>query len=429
MTQAPIPSASVLPRAAALALAVFAFAAGAAAAEPAHYRIDATIDAKAQTVSADVTIALPPADVGHETAFVIGDWMKLDVVDGGLGAKVRTEPVSAPLPHLNRIVFDYANAPSAPVRLHFRYAGPLIAPGSKPSIDPAEGLELGFEDAWVPVRPDFGLRFTVDADLRGVPTDEVVVAQGEMRHTGDHLVIHRPFDDMDMPVSALTGLKQASGRDVEVYAREPDGQLETADRKDAARVIAYYSKLFGPLPRDTLPIRLVVMPRPGGSFARRGFVSVGTGREEELKKLAHIDDWMLTITISHEFAHAWWRHGDPTTEDNWLNESFAEYASLRFTEAAYGEAALKARLDEKVTPAKTAGPVIGHGRPSSRASYDKGPILLFDLDHQIGRARMDAFLSQIGRHPPHTTAELLAALSKAEGPDVAHKFEAALRAP
>jgi hypothetical protein len=395
----------------------------------AHYQIEATIDDRAQTVSADVVVTLPPKAVRHEAVFVIGDWMKLDKVDGGPGAATHIEPVNAPLPHLNRIVFDYARSPTTPVRFHFHYAGPLIAPGSKPAIDPVQGMELGFEDAWIPVRPDFGLRFTVDADIHGVPADEVVVAQGVVHLSGDRLTIHRAFDDMDMPVSALTGLKEATGKDVEVYARDPSGQMETADRKDAARVIAYYSKLFGPLPADTLPIRLVVMPRPGGSFARRGFVSVGTGRAEELKKLAHIDDWMLTITISHEFAHAWWRHGDPTTQDNWLNESFAEYASLRFTEAVYGEAALKARLDPKIVAAKTAGPVIGHGRPSSRASYDKGPALLFNLDHAIGRARMDAFLGRIGRHPPNTTAELVAALSKAEGPAVARKFEAALRAP
>jgi hypothetical protein len=287
---------------------------------------------------------------------------------------------------------------------------------------------MGFEDVWVPVRPNFGLRFTVDADIAGVPADEVAVAQGRVSHVGDHLIIHRAFTDMDMPFSALSGLHKAVGTDVEVYARDLNGVVQSSYRENAGKIVAYYTKLFGPLPAAALPARLVVLPRIGAAYERRAYISVGDPTDE-LKKIPHLEDWMLTATIAHEFAHGWWSSGDPLTENNWLNESFAEYSSLRYTEATYGEEALKKRLDPKVERAKTAGPVIGKGRPSSYASYQKGPLLLFDLDHEIGRAKMDHLLGVLGRNPPRTTEQFLKVLSDVAGPDVAKAFEAKLRAP
>jgi hypothetical protein len=411
----------------AASVAFAALAAPALALTP-HYDIHARLDIPAQTVGAEVTITLPPEEVGHETSFVLGDWMKLDLADGGPGAKVRIEPTDKPFKGLSKITFVYDKAPTRAVTLHFRYSGLIHSPTDKPLIDPSQGVEMGFEDAWVPVRPNFGLRFTVDADIAGVPAVDVPVAQGQVRHDGDHLIIHRAFTDMDMPFSALGGLHRAVGQDVEVYARDLNGVLQTAYRENAGKIVAYYTHLFGPLPAAALPARLVVLPRQGAAYERRAYISVGDGTEE-LKKIPHLEDWMLTATIAHEFAHGWWSNGDPLTENNWLNESFAEYSSLRFTEATYGEAALKTRLDPKIERAKTAGPVIGTGRPSSTASYQKGPVLLFELDHEIGRAKMDKLLGIMGRNPPRTTEQFLKILSDVAGPEVAKGFEAKLRAP
>jgi hypothetical protein len=394
----------------------------------AHYDIKARLDPKAQTIAADIAITLPAREVGRETAFVLGDWMKIERIDGGSGAKVRIEPTDKPFKGLNRIVFTWSRPPKAPVTLHFRYSGSTHAAADKPTLNPREGFELGFEDGWAPVRPNFNLQFTADADIEGVPPDEVAVAQGQVRHVGNRLVIHRGFEDLDMPFSALTGLRKAAGPSVEVYARDLDGPQASVYRKVAGPIVAYYSKLFTPLPPSALPARLVILPRQGAAYERRAYISIADGTEE-LKKLGHFEDWQLAATVAHEFAHGWWSKGDPLTEDNWLNESFAEYSSLRFTEATAGPDALKQRLDRKREPAKTAGPIIGRGRPSKAASYAKGPLLLFDLDKEIGREKMDRLLRVLGRNPPTKTAQFLHALAEVAGPDVARKFEAQLRAP
>ena len=95
------------------------------------------------------------------------------------------------------------------------------------------------------------------------------------------------------------------------------------------------------------------------------------------------------------------------------------------------------RLDRRVVylgaPSKEqscpAGPILGKGRPSKAALYQKGPLLLFALDHRIGRAKMDELLGMVGRQEVSTTGQFLADLAKVAGPDAAREFEAELRKP
>jgi hypothetical protein len=393
----------------------------------AHYNINARFDLKASAIQGNVTITLPPAEVGQSTAFVLSDRIELRKAYGSSGAHVTVEPTEQPFKGLRKITFTFDRAPTRPVVLKFVYAGKLGAEEAL-RIDPSQGIELSMEDMWAPVRPNFGLLFTADANLSGIPPNEVAVAQGKVSRRGDHVFIHRTFADIDMPFTALTGLKVARSGDAELYARNPDGPLQSALRRNSGAIVAFYTRLFGPPPAQSLPERVLVLPRQGAAFARRAYVSLGDPTEE-LKKLGSQEEWKLVATTAHEFAHAWWWRADPLTENNWLNESLAEYSSLRFTELEAGAEALKYRLDRKVEPASKAGPIIGHGRPSKFASYQKGPLLLFELDRQIGRERMDSFLAALGRDPPRTTEEFLAILGHSAGADVAREFEAKLRAP
>jgi hypothetical protein len=412
--------------AAALAWPGGAAAAKAAEPRPAHYDIKARIDPVTDQVTSEVAITLPPSETGRSTAFVISARMKLGHVSAP-GARMRIEPTDKPTKGLSRLIFDFERPPTRPVTLRFSYSGPLGLKGEG-RMDPKQAMEVGFEDFWVPVRPNFNLLFTADADISGIPADAVAVAQGKVSRRGDHLIIHRAFVDLDMPFAAMTGLKRSSAPMVELYARNPDGVLESAYRKHAGSIAAFYTKLFGPLPPEALPTRLVVLPRTGAAYERRAYISIPDG-SEELKKIGPVAEWMLLGTVAHEFSHGWWWRADPLTEDHWLNESLAEYSSMRFTEAEFGADPLRQRLDRKVEPSKSAGPVIGKGRPSRNALYQKGPLLLFGLDQAIGRPKVDALMRAIGARPPRTTSEFLAVLASVAGAEAARDFEAKLRAP
>jgi hypothetical protein len=145
--------------------------------------IKARFDLKTSTIDAKVVSTLPPEEAGQSTAFVLSDKIELRKVDGGRGAHITVEPTDQPFKGLRKITFTFDKAPTRPVVLKFDYAG--TAGGDEGlRIDPSQGIELSLEDMWAPVRPNFGLMFTADADLSGIPADEVAVAQGQVSRHG-----------------------------------------------------------------------------------------------------------------------------------------------------------------------------------------------------------------------------------------------------
>jgi hypothetical protein len=413
-----------------LALSAAILTAGAASAAPdagpAHLSIKAHITGD-KTVSSKVVIVMPPQEVGHEVVFALGDRFHLDKVDGGPGAEVHYGVLDRPLHHLTKITFDYKGAPSTPVTFTFFYDGPLAE-----SADDAERLEpgvmeLGLENAWFPFDPALQREFTSDADITGIPADRVVVAQGVVKHVGDRLILHRATTDFDMPFVAATGLHRATSPDFEIYARHLNGRVETIFRTTARPAFDYFTKLYGPFTAPS-PIRVAVVPRSGGGYERRSFISTGDGAAE-VKAHPDFPEYGPARHIAHEIAHAWWWKALGQSDDYWMVESMAEFSALRYVREAYGEGAFKTLLDAKRKAAETAGPILtgDKKKPNSAVLYQKGPVLLFDLEARVGRPTMDRFLGVIGRNPPQTTVEFLKALSDVAGPDVARDFEARLR--
>jgi hypothetical protein len=141
---------------------------------------------------------------------------------------------------------------------------------------------------------------------------------------------------------------------------------------------------------------------------------------------AEIDEASAARHASHEIAHVWWKLASPITDDFWLVESCAEYSALRYVEAALGPQAAARLIEEKRAPSATAGPVMGHGRPNRVQLYLKGPLLLIDLEHRIGRPAMDRLMARMAHEPVHNTAIFLKLLTEIAGADAAHSFDVAL---
>lgn len=404
-----------------VATAAFAWAGAAFAADTPHYDLKARITPDGW-FKADITLTLPPGELGKETSFLLSDRFGMESIQVDEGGRVRTEPVAKPLPNLNRIIVSFARPPTETVKLRLRYQGPLVRKTDAPS----DGLELRLEDMWIPARSDLNLRFTARAEIEGVPEDHVVVAQGDISHKGDKVTVVRNVTDMDLPFVAVKGLKKITAKDSEIYAIDPQSRLIQIMAKHAPAAVAYHEDHLGPLPGGG-PVRIVVHERPGSGYARRGFIS-STDPKAEAAKQPDFPEKNPAAFIAHEFAHAWWSAADPLTDNYWLVESLAEYSSLRYIEAAFSRADLDQALEKKRGQAKDAGPLLGKGRPSRNALYAKGCLLLFDLEERIGRETMDKVLAKLGRNPPRTTAEFMAVLSEMAGPEAAAAFEARLRA-
>jgi hypothetical protein len=407
---------------AAFLLVLLSVPAMASAEMPAHYDLKARVDAPAGRISATLEVTLPGS--GEEIAFILGDRFRLDRVDAGPGGSVNVTPSAAPVPHLNRILVRFG--PRARThRVSFVYSGSLNeGEGDAPALSP-ERVELNIETMWLPVRADLGMVFTVDAEIRGLPADLVVIPQGGFHRRGDRLTIHRGTAESDLLLAGAVGLKRIKGPDVDFYAAEPDDPLVAMLRKHAFGAAAFYRRLYGPPSPN--PVRMVIVPRGNGAgYARRSFVVMPTFRKPGAPT-PPFDESSPARFVSHEFRHAWKANIEGLDYDNyWLSESIAEYFALRYTEATLGIAERDAVLERKRKAMSNAGPLIGLGKkPTGAALYQKGPVLLFDLERRIGRPVLDRLL--VRRDPTLTVADFLRELKSLAGAEVAATFEAALR--
>jgi hypothetical protein len=393
-----------------------------------HYQVLASIAAGGE-LTADVTITLPPGTFS-EGDFILGRRFALQPIETSPHAEVKVEPTDEPLDGLHgiHVRFDGARTAQArPMTVRFRYSGPIFAGDKQDRLGyTPEAIEMALELMWLPYVSQLNRRFTVDAQLRGIAPDMVVVAQGEVRHEGDRVYIHRPVADFDFAWAAVRGLKVAREPGVEFYARDFDDPLAQILRKHALAAARFHQQWFGPLPGG--PIRLAIVPRGiGGAYARIGYTIIADGRKPG-EPPPEVVEVSRAATVAHEFAHAWWAPADPFSEDYWLAESIAQYASWRYIEATFGTEKLYAELQKARDAIKDAGPVLGHGRASRLVLYTKTPLLLKDLEDRIGREQFDSVLVKLSHNPPRKTQEFLDALRGLAGDKVAADFEAALRA-
>lgn len=408
------------------ALAVMAIGASAWAEPSAHYDVTLALSPRQDRLKAATVITLPAGQARGEQVFILADRFHIRSAEAGPGVKVRVSPTDQPFPHLQQVAITFAKDHAAPGRIRIAYEGALDGGAGFDKISQDGFLEFRIDAFWLPTRNDIGLTYTADTHISGLPPGMNVAAQGRVRQQGREAWMHRAVPDIDLAFVVIGGLKQVSAPGVDFHAADLDSPLVKLFRHHAVAAAAFHQAMLGPMPGG--PMQIVVVPRTSGSdYQRAGYILLShrkypgsiTPREDEIKRAHH---------VAHELAHAWWSLGSPVTEDDWLNESFADYSGLRYVESVFGAQARQGVLDEARTDAETAGPVIGAGRPSQGALYAKGPILLFDLDARIGRAKMDALMAHIGRHRPHRTAEFLQALATVAGQPVADDFKKRLRA-
>jgi hypothetical protein len=387
-------------------------------AAPPHYDVAAKFDPHG-ALDADVTITLSEGEA--EKAFLLSDRFALRPMELPPGVTMSVEPSTSPMPALNKYMFRFDPPTTDPVKLRFRYAGPILTEhdsGNKP-LRP-EGYELFIDHMWFPVGADIQTRFTVDAAIDGLDPDLVVVAQGDVTRTATGVRIHRDFLDIDLPMVAMHGLQRAEAHGVEFYSRDLSTQLSGWYVEHAEGAARYFETMFGPLPRK---VRMAQVWRERSmGYARTAYTVLSEGG----RNTPDITEVNPGRYVAHEIAHAWWMLASPLTDDFWLVESAAEYMSMRYVEHAFGPEELAKNIAAKRGATKDAGPVMGHGRPNRVQLYGKGPLLLLDLEHRIGRAAMDRLMIAMAKEPVHTTPVFLKHLTMIAGADAAREFEKAL---
>lgn len=374
----------------------------------------------------DVTITAPAGTALDET-FVLSKRFKLEKVTVSGPATLDIGTVEKPQPNLHALHVRSNGVGSQTIQLHVRYEGPLASPDEKTAVPYTDLIELCAEQMWVPLESHVNQLFSIDARISGIPENMLTVSQGDIEHHGTRLHIHRDMPDVDFAFVAGRDLKRVSDPGIETYARHIDDPLIQLFRKHAKGATAYFDNLLGP--DRARPLRIVAVPRVESehAYARVAYIVFAEARSAASGS-EPIAERRPAKYVGHEVAHLWWLRANAQSEDNWLNESLADYSALRYVESAFGIEERDALLTKYSAGAAKPGSILGHGRPSRDAVYSRGPLLLFALDGWIGRARMDRYLRELAQQPVLTTAVALRILSEVAGPATAAEFEAKLRA-
>jgi len=394
--------------------------------------VEAVIDPGAGTIDSTATLAVTPL-VGAETVEVLLN-RKLEVVEVGADVELagfahvregdgpsRYAPQATPL----RVRLA-TPATGRVVELRVRYRGE-VEPDDWGVVQLHEKwVELvATYSGWVPITPSGP---PVDVSWRArLPDGWAAVGTGSARST-DGWWQASSVGVEDLIVIAAPDLKRlALGDSLSIaYCDLPPGVPDLI-AADAARVRDTLSGWFG-APEGSGSVNIVFARRTrGGGYARPGLVVMlynGSYAEGSAAGPGFIR------FLAHEISHLWWRGACTTDWQDWLNESFAEMSALMILREWFGEEVFENRLARYRQASADAPPVHGVDRSDEVAStviYEKGPVLLAELEASIGREAFLSFLQARLEGDVNTTEDTLDLLSEVASPSARKQLDSALR--
>lgn len=288
-----------------------------------------------------------------------------------------------------------------------------------------EWIELGIYSAWYPSNPEAGdFTYKVEIDL---PDSYTVIGLGEIHKSGRkwRLVRTEPINDIIVVASEkLRRYSSSSKRSIEVfYYADVNQNIPKEIVKNGDWALKKFENWFGRLAGEE-KITFVLVPKfraEWGGYARKNFVVLCPSKRLDKDFLRY---------ISHEIAHLWWLNAPVNSWEDWLNESFAEYSALMAIREKYGEKVYNEFLKKKMKDLDKLPPIFGLNRQSEKAYrvlYDKGPVILSELENKIGREKFLMILRKICLKKVKSTQQLLSMLSRLHLENVRVWFENKLK--
>jgi hypothetical protein len=225
---------------------------------------------------------------------------------------------------------------------------------------------------------------------------------------------------------------QEGNRSVHVNSVTISKETSEMILNDASMMLAFYDDWFsGDVPKE---ISIIQSPREkGGGYARRGLVVLGGLQDQQYVELREA----YCRYLGHEIAHFWWWKAETSSWEDWLNESFAEYSALMVVRELFGESAFEKRMLDKQNAINHTVPIWGFERTdiSTEAQrkevetvlYNKGPVLLFELEKKIGDEKFKALCRQMVSSKVTSTPQFLQMLSEFECDEVSNWMEKSLK--
>jgi len=362
--------------------------------EVTNYIINAELFPSTHMLSAKVRVdILPQADL-TTLAFELHSNLRVDKVLDTQGQEITfrqdgqalTLSLLNPLPEgkLASISVNYggslASEAGSPVEgLKLAYVG-------------TEGSYLLYPGRWFPVSAYSVNRFAATMNIT-VPSDETVIASGKAsapaREAGKVTYTY-VFNQVSFPGTVIAGNyavqpATAVGADIALYLKPGHENLAASYGDAAAKILAFYSDEFGPLPRAHLAIVEVENGTVGG-YTSPGVVALAS------RAFTSPVNYRL---LAHEISHLWWPClvSPASANDAFLDHGLATYAEAMYVQETAGDAAFEdlmretevgALTHEEVAPIAQAGLLHEFTPEYQSVVHQKGAMVFHMLRWVVG---------------------------------------------
>ncbi len=363
--------------------------------EVTNYVITAELLPSQHLLSANARIDLVPVSDVTSLAFELHSNLRVEKVDtSGQEVSFRQDGQALNLSLLNPLPAGKAAS------ITVKYGGMLNSADGSPVegikvayIGP-EGSYLLYPGRWFPVNTYSGNRFSATMIIT-VPSDETVIASGKsgtpQREPGKVTYTYE-FDKSSFPGTVIAGHyvvqpATAVGADIAIYLKPGHEGLAAPYGDTAAKILAFYSDVFGPLPSGHLSLVEIGDDTVGG-YTAPGVVALAS------RAFTNPVNYRL---LAHEISHLWWRClvSPATPDDAFLDEGLAEYSKAMYVQDAAGDAAFEdlmretavgALTHEEVLPIAQAGQLHEYTPEYQSIVFDKGAMVFHMLRWLIGDA-------------------------------------------
>jgi aminopeptidase N len=359
-----------------------------------NYAIAAELFPSTHLLSANVRIDFIPRTDLATMSFELHSGLRVDSVKDASGKDLnfRQEGLNLSVDFLNpipqgkpaSITVNYggllASAEGSPVEnLKLAYVGP-------------EGSYLLYTARWFPVS-EYGVgRFAASMRIT-VPSDEMVIASGKastpVREAGKVTYAYQ-YGQPSFPGTVIAGRyvvqpATAVGADITLYMKPGHESFAASYGETAAKIMAFYSDKFGPLPNGHLDIAEIEDGTVNG-YSAPGLVALASRL---------FSTQVNYRSLAQEISYQWWGGltSPASRNDVFLEDGLATYSAALYVQEAAGESAFEdlmqdvevgALTHEEVVPIAQSGQLHEFTPEYQSIVFQKGAMVFHMLRWIVG---------------------------------------------
>ncbi|MBP2831511.1 hypothetical protein J8281_04860 [Aquimarina sp. U1-2] len=276
--------------------------------------------------------------------------------------------------------------------------------------------EFNIYTDWFPWNINYGL-FHYEVKINS--KDTIIGA-----HLLSNNVLKSTRETFDIPFLVSSKAKKISTKNkkIHIYSHQVADSIIESIQNKSQQFYAHFEKTYGPTNSKELHI-IVNNSKRSLAYARPNYISLAFD-----EKFTKID----FKTLAHEIAHLWWDKADLATWEDWLNEGFAEYSSMRIYSAEYGQDICDEwikKIDswiQKLEAPSVWGIDKNNSKSNAVLTY-KAALILQELEHKMGKEKMDMLLRETHEKQIKTTKNLLKLVTKLTDQTTSQWFEEQLK--